>query len=529
MIRKNLLQLGALTIVLVSSSSFQNCANKQFNQLSAEGRAGKVSSETVFPTTTEGYGEIPGAGGAGVGTGGVPVGGGGGTDGGGNGVIPGGGGGSLFPDGSPAGGSYGAAIGSLPGMPPETFIGTNDPNITTTSGNSDGSRGPASTPSTGAVGGGVAPGAPIGNMPTPYTGNTMPIAFICSDFRSEANSNLAMATNIVVELTDNNGTPVCSFEDSNLRNTLVTTKKFDAALLDQKCPGLKPGKYALRFRDPAKAVPTGTIGGKKASNYLIDPRTTNLIVSFENRLGLVIEKRAEGSWSRADRNVAVITDRNPYTDEGDRLVNMQLLTKRSECDVHQSPLVIHLTSNVSKKEKLILSPQERGVLFDILGENSYPAANTPKRISWHSNPAYVFVVLPDANGQVNGIDQLFGNNTKGPDGRFALNGYEALAKYDGKTADGKSSVGAADGYINKFDPVYTKLRIWRDSNSDGVAQPGELHTLADAGIMVIDLHFDPSYYERDRYGNETKYKSVVQTRDGRLHLMFDLWYAYLER
>ncbi len=546
MVRIEVMKLGALILIVGSSTSFQNCANKQFETISPEARLSKVSGETVFPTTEDGYGEIPGANGGGTGTGGIPVSGSGtGTGGipvsggttpvnnGGSGTIPGSTStpGSIFPSGSSSGvtsGQYGITTGSLPGMPAETFMATSDPNITSTSSTSG--RGPASVPSTtGMIGGGVTTGTPITNMPTPFEGRVMPLAFDCSDFRSDANSNLAMARSLVIELTDNKGTPVCAFEDASLRTTLIQTKQFDAGLLDVKCPSLKAGKYALRMRDPGKSIPTGKLGGNDASDYLTDPRTTNLVYNSENPLGLVIEKKANGSWSRSDRYMIVITDRNPYTDEGDKLVNMAMLTSRAQCDAHQSPLVIHLTSEVGQKANLVLSPQTSGVMFDILGQNSYPTAHTPKKISWHKNLSYVFIVLPDANGQVKGINQLFGNNTMGPDGRFALNGYEALGKYDGKSSDGKATVGVADGYINRFDPIFSKLRIWRDENSDGTAQPGELYTMDQAGLMVIDLHYDPSFYERDRYGNETKYKSVVQTRDGKLHLMFDLWYAYLER
>jgi hypothetical protein len=32
--------------------------------------------------------------------------------------------------------------------------------------------------------------------------------------------------------------------------------------------------------------------------------------------------------------------------------------------------------------------------------------------------------------------------------------------------------------------------------------------------------------ERDKYGNQIRYKSVAQTQDGRLLTMFDLWFGY---
>lgn len=53
------------------------------------------------------------------------------------------------------------------------------------------------------------------------------------------------------------------------------------------------------------------------------------------------------------------------------------------------------------------------------------------------NQDYALLTLPDSQGRIAGIDQLFGDNTFGPDGAFAANGYAALAKYDGKTSDGR--------------------------------------------------------------------------------------------
>jgi hypothetical protein len=46
-------------------------------------------------------------------------------------------------------------------------------------------------------------------------------------------------------------------------------------------------------------------------------------------------------------------------------------------------------------------------------------------------------------------------------------------------------------------------------------------------VAVIDLHFDNRYKEQDQYGNQTLMKSVVQMEDGKMHLLFDLWFRYV--
>ena len=193
-----------------------------------------------------------------------------------------------------------------------------------------------------------------------------------------------------------------------------------------------------------------------------------------------------------------------------------------------SPLMVHMNSNTQIPEKLLFTPPHEGVDFDILGMNSKPIPYAPKRISWYTSSQYYFIVLADEHGEVKGIDQLFGNNTKGPDGQFASDGYKALAKYDGSTADGKNRILPADGYITREDPVFYKLSLWNDSNHNGIAEASELKSLAVMGVEWIDLNPDASYKEVDKWGNETTLKSLMKTSDGQLHLVFDVWFRYIE-
>jgi hypothetical protein len=187
------------------------------------------------------------------------------------------------------------------------------------------------------------------------------------------------------------------------------------------------------------------------------------------------------------------------------------------CGWGGSPLMVHLNVNPDHHVPLEFTSPLHGINFDLFGANAKPAPYSPVRISWYKQPEYYFIVLPNAKGEVNGIDELFGNNTKGPDGQFAKDGYKALAKFDH----------SADGYITKEDPVLAKLRFWHDDNFDGKAEPNELRTADDLGIDLIDLAADESFKETDKYGNDTMLKSVVRTKDGRFHVMFDVWfYSY---
>lgn len=333
--------------------------------------------------------------------------------------------------------------------------------------------------------------SPDGSANTNPTNGDMTVKYVCSDRRSQDDGNVAEVASIRVEVLNDKKSVVCSFTDSSVRSSILNQKKFALSRLASKCGSVANGRYTLRLRDPARGI------------------HTNLVVSGENI------DRVTGGWKRVGGRLAVVADRNPETSSQSSSVN---------CDELASPLVIHMHADVEKAEPLVLTSPRHGVWFDILGGNADPVPHSPRRISWHRSDQYYYIALPNSRGEVRGIDQLFGDNTFGPDGRYATDGFAALAKYDGKTADGSGNTGRPDGYITDADPIYSKLRLWRDLNFDGIAQKSELQSLAEAGIDIIDLKYDPNYLEVDRHGNETRFKSVVQDRSGRLHLLFDVWF-----
>lgn len=184
----------------------------------------------------------------------------------------------------------------------------------------------------------------------------------------------------------------------------------------------------------------------------------------------------------------------------------------AKCD-SIDPLVIQL--HTEKPQSIALTAPWQGVWFDLLG-NMQPAS--PVMSSWFANgdSENYFLALPNENGEVLGADQLFGNATRGPDQHYASHGFAALAKYDNN----------GDHMINQEDEVYSKLRLWKDANLDGIAQPEELFTLEEKGVLAIDLQFDERYQESDKYGNMTKYKSIVIMKDDSYGLIYDLWLKY---
>jgi Ca2+-binding RTX toxin-like protein len=98
-----------------------------------------------------------------------------------------------------------------------------------------------------------------------------------------------------------------------------------------------------------------------------------------------------------------------------------------------------------------------------------------EKSGWIASQDGMLALDANNNGTIDGLSELFGSDVQ--------DGFTELAQLDSN----------ADGQISSTDTAWSELKVWQDTNQDGIAQSGELHTLNELNITAINLSTTPAH------------------------------------
>jgi hypothetical protein len=144
--------------------------------------------------------------------------------------------------------------------------------------------------------------------------------------------------------------------------------------------------------------------------------------------------------------------------------------------------------------------------------------NQPGLWAWTasgSDDAFLAIDL-DGDGRIGDGSELFGDGSTQVMSDHP-NGFQALAYYDLESQGGNE-----DGVIDAHDSVWSRLRLWRDSDHDAFSAPAELVTLDSAGVHSFAFDAQPSTYV-DEHGNEFRFTSTIAADAPVSTAVSDVW------
>ena len=161
-----------------------------------------------------------------------------------------------------------------------------------------------------------------------------------------------------------------------------------------------------------------------------------------------------------------------------------------------SPIVIDLNGDGIRT----ISIDATSAVFDLLN------TGTAIRSGWLSPQDGFLAWDRNGNGRIDSRAELFGGT--------AGEGFAQLRELDANL----------DGWLDASDPLYAKLVIWQDANSNKQTDAGELTTLAQRGIRRIDLAYTNQTEWQN--GNLLVEASTATTTQGTKLSVRDAYFAF---
>ncbi|ROR22846.1 Ca2+-binding RTX toxin-like protein [Comamonas sp. BIGb0124] len=170
-----------------------------------------------------------------------------------------------------------------------------------------------------------------------------------------------------------------------------------------------------------------------------------------------------------------------------------------------SPLILDLDGDGIET----LAQTTSGIHFDHDG-NGFA-----ERTGWVARDDGLLVRDLDGNGHIDRGLELFGNYSRLASGANAEHGFSALAESDAND----------DGSIDLAEAEAAGLRVWRDLNSDGITDAGELLTFGEAGVSQLGLAYTSNGAAEDAQGNAHRQQGGFTDSEGQHRAMHDVWFA----
>jgi Ca2+-binding RTX toxin-like protein len=243
--------------------------------------------------------------------------------------------------------------------------------------------------------------------------------------------------------------------------------------------GLAVGLVAAAFLGPtiagaAGAVAIGMVAGWIAEALVdtINEQYPNLSADFQGWLGTLGNQivdaandawdAAQGAWDSASGSVADWWQNLSWGDlNGNGVPDWMNFPNPGSLRV--DPLVIDLNGDGVKLAAVATST----AYFDYGGDGFR------EKTGWAAGGDGILVRDIDGNGLIESLPELLATQTQ--------NVFQVLKTFDTNN----------DNKINANDSVWTSLKVWVDSDSDGITDVGELKTLSSLGLTEINLNSTP--------------------------------------